>query len=312
VSSMAVMELQDTLPSSIIASIEENHTVAFIGTSDGYLLKVHLESTTAARLYERVPLDSSPVLSDVKIDEDTGVMHVLTEQKLIKMRVENCNQYTTCETCIGTNSRMDGDPYCGWCTLQRTCTRYSNCPLPDVSTRWLPYNAAQCIEITAVTPYDNLPITITEQQRTLTVQQLPDLSTNQNYECHFDEYASQATKNGDILNCVTPPSNRIPAIDQGGKQLLRSMGELISQIIKLICFSILVQLLQKMQLQLYSVSFPQKHLSSLLRQSFTSINALFMIPVYPVWAVAGPVIGVCLRTDAHIIAPLALDRMKSL
>ena len=30
------------------------------------------------------------------------------------MRVENCGQYTTCETCIGTDAGMDGDPYCGW------------------------------------------------------------------------------------------------------------------------------------------------------------------------------------------------------
>ena len=36
--------------------------------------------------------------------------------------------------------------------------------MPDVSTRWLPYNAAQCIEITDVAPYDSLPITLTDQQ----------------------------------------------------------------------------------------------------------------------------------------------------
>ena len=47
--------------------------------------QVHIESMTIARVYERVALDSSPVLSDVKMDEETGVMHVLTEQKVGEM-----------------------------------------------------------------------------------------------------------------------------------------------------------------------------------------------------------------------------------
>ena len=44
------------------------------------------------------------------------------------------------------------------------CTIFSDCKMPDVSTRWLAYNTAQCIEITNVDPYNNLPITVTEQQ----------------------------------------------------------------------------------------------------------------------------------------------------
>ncbi|XP_038061900.1 plexin-B-like [Patiria miniata] len=215
VPSTAVLELPGTLMSSIITSIEVNHTVAFIGTSRGHLLKVQIESNTTGRLYERVSLDTSPVLTDIKINDTTRVMHVLTEQKIIKMRAENCGRYTTCETCIGTDAGNDGDPYCGWCTLERRCTRYSDCPSPDVSTRWLAYNAAQCINITNVAPYDNLPITVTEQQITLTVQQLPDLGTGQSYECHFGSFESPATKNGEVLECTSPPSDGIPAIPQG-------------------------------------------------------------------------------------------------
>ncbi len=116
-------------------------------------------------MYERVDLDlSGSVLKDVKINDGAREMYILTEQKFLKMRVENCGQYTTCETCIGTDAGMDGDPYCGWCTLQRQCTVYSECNMPDVSTRWLAYNTAQCIEITNVAPNDSLPINVTEQQ----------------------------------------------------------------------------------------------------------------------------------------------------
>ncbi|XP_038069308.1 plexin-A4-like [Patiria miniata] len=215
VPSTAILELPGTLMSSIITTVEVNHTIALIGTSTGDLLKVHMESNAASRLYERISVDTSPVLQDVKVNESTRVLLLLTEQKFVKLRVENCGQYTTCETCIGTDAGNDGDPYCGWCTLERRCTRYADRPSPDVSTRWLAYNAAQCINITDVAPYDNLPITVTEQQITLTVQQLPDLVTGQSYECHFGSFQSPATKNGEVLECTSPPSDGIPAIPQG-------------------------------------------------------------------------------------------------
>ncbi|XP_038069358.1 plexin-B-like [Patiria miniata] len=224
VPSTAILELPGTLTSSIITTIEVNHTIALIGTSSGDLLKVHVESNTTSRLYERISVDTSPILPDVKVNDTTRVLFLLTEQKLVKLRVENCGQYATCETCIGTDAGNDGDPYCGWCTLERRCTRYSNCSSPDVSTRWLAYNAAQCINITDVAPYDNLPITVTEQQITLTVQQLPDLGTGQSYECHFESFKSPATKNGEVLECTSPPSDGIPAIPQGDDAVHVDLG----------------------------------------------------------------------------------------
>ncbi|XP_038066372.1 plexin-B-like [Patiria miniata] len=224
VPSTAILELPGTLMSSIITTIEVNHTIALIGTSTGDLLKVHIESNTNGRLYERIGVDTSPVLQDIKVNDTTRVLFLLTEQKLVKMHVENCSQYTTCETCIGTDAGNDGDPYCGWCTLERRCTTYSDCPSADVSTRWLAYNAAQCIDITDVAPYDNLPITVTEQQITLTVQQLPDLGTGQSYACHFGSFESPATKNGEALECTSPPSDEVPVIPHGDDAVYVDLG----------------------------------------------------------------------------------------
>ncbi|XP_038061687.1 plexin-B1-like [Patiria miniata] len=231
VPSTAVLELPGTLMSSIITSIEVNHTVAFIGTSSGDLLKVYMESNIAARLSERVSLDTSPVLTDIKINETSGVIYVLTEQKLVKMQPENCDRYTTCEACIGTNAGNDGDPYCGWCTLERRCTRYHDCPLQDVSTRWLAYNDSQCIEISQVLPHNSLPITLTDQQIMLTVQQLPDLLDGEHYVCRFgDQFSSQATNyNGDSFDCRTPPANNIPAIPSGEDHVTVTLSVMSSE-----------------------------------------------------------------------------------
>ncbi len=42
ITSTAIMEWPSTLVSSIITTIEEEHTVAFIGTADGELIKVNI------------------------------------------------------------------------------------------------------------------------------------------------------------------------------------------------------------------------------------------------------------------------------
>ena len=39
------------------------------------------------------------------------------------------------------------------------CSIHGDCPSADVSTRWLPYNSAQCVDISNVTPYPSQPIT---------------------------------------------------------------------------------------------------------------------------------------------------------
>ena len=51
----------------------------------------------------------------------------------------------------------------------------------------------------------------------MSVEQLPDLLTNMTYECWFGSYVSQATKTNEDLRCVSPPGNRIPPIQPGGK-----------------------------------------------------------------------------------------------
>ncbi|XP_072025087.1 plexin-A2-like [Amphiura filiformis] len=250
--STPVIEWNDTLPSSVITTTHRDHTVAFVGTTTGDLVKVHIESEISGREYERISLGSpvlkdtemdtnkemvtiltqqqressgreyerislgSPVLKDAEMDTNKEMVTILTQQQLLKLRVSNCAAYTTCDDCIGGNGGQDGDPYCGWCTLERRCTLHDECPMSDASTRWLPYNNAQCVSISNVAPYDSLPITETEQQITLTVEQLPDLGSGASYECIFDNIpAVAASKDGNKLTCTTPAMSDIPRITTG-------------------------------------------------------------------------------------------------
>ena len=49
--------------------------------------------------------------------------------QLIQLQVEKCSAYTTCKECIGANGQGDGDPYCGWCTLERRYAQKVNLKL---------------------------------------------------------------------------------------------------------------------------------------------------------------------------------------
>ncbi len=45
---------------------------------------------------------------------------------LIKVCVDNCSQYTTCETCTGTDAERDGETHTVvvvWCTIVARCDR---------------------------------------------------------------------------------------------------------------------------------------------------------------------------------------------
>ncbi|XP_072026114.1 plexin-A4-like [Amphiura filiformis] len=230
--STAVIEWNDTLPSSIITTTHRDHTVAFVGTTTGDLVKIHIESESSAREYERISL-GSPVMKDAEVDTNKEMVTILTQQQvryywlekqLLKLRVSNCAAYTTCDDCIGGNGGQDGDPYCGWCTLERRCTLHDECPMSDVSTRWLPYNNVQCVSISNVTPYDSLPITQTEQQIILTVEQLPDLNNGASYQCIFDNIpAVAASKDGNKLTCTTPAMSDIPRITSGNDHTIMQL-----------------------------------------------------------------------------------------
>ncbi|XP_033638684.1 plexin-A4-like [Asterias rubens] len=189
--------------SSITTTNELNHTVAFIGTSTGSLLKVHIEGGTSARHYESIDLGDAPVLRDIAVTDTKQQIYVLTEQQLLKLRVEHCNQHTSCETCIG----MDGDPYCGWCTLENKCTRRLECKRADDSTNhWLPYNETQCVAISSVHPYTSLPFTEPQKSIVLTIKRLPELQDGETYSCKFNDLpVYQGTTTGNTVACSIPP-----------------------------------------------------------------------------------------------------------
>ncbi|XP_071500937.1 plexin-B2-like [Diadema antillarum] len=122
VTASPVLTVSDMEAKSIITTAERDYTVAFIGSSDGDLLKVHILNSSSAYHYENVPLGQGSVLRDVYLDEDKEQIILATGSEegsqVLKLTLANCSNYQTCDECIGGNGGDDGDPYCGWCTLE--------------------------------------------------------------------------------------------------------------------------------------------------------------------------------------------------
>jgi plexin A len=103
-----------TMLTSVAATTTSGFTVVFIGTQDGHVKKVVVESQTSALEYADIPVDEqSAVQSDMHFDKQELNLYVMTKHKVSKVKVYDCTVYTTCGECLGAK-----DPYCGWCSLE--------------------------------------------------------------------------------------------------------------------------------------------------------------------------------------------------
>ncbi|XP_050412849.2 plexin-B isoform X1 [Patella vulgata] len=204
-----------SLTSVALTTINE-HTVAFVGTSEGELKKIVLETDLKAREYGSDIVDAgSPVKQDMMFDVPHKNIYVMTETNVTRVMVERCNQYKLCNNCLS-----DRDPYCGWCSLEQRCTLKSVCPNSGDPTqsRWLHGSANQCIYITNITPKTTSVTTVAELH--LTIPQLPQTST---YSCVYRElnWSSPAEMWYFGAKCPTPDFSKLaPALTVEGSKTI--------------------------------------------------------------------------------------------
>jgi plexin A len=74
-----------------------------MGTGDGHLKKVVIEGATSGVEYNDIPVATAhAVSSDILFDLKREHLYVMTDQKLSKVRVQDCSVYTTCGDCLGS------------------------------------------------------------------------------------------------------------------------------------------------------------------------------------------------------------------
>nr|NP_524637.2 plexin A, isoform A [Drosophila melanogaster]AAF59394.1 plexin A, isoform A [Drosophila melanogaster] len=202
----------NTKLTSVAATSTSGYTVVFVGTSDGFLKKVVIESSSIANEYASFAVDlGSEINRDMQFDNQNLYIYVMSKTKVSKVKVFDCSDYKTCGDCLGAR-----DPYCGWCSLENKCSPRSNCQ-DDANDPlyWVSYKTGKCTTITSVVPHQLQRTTARTLE--LIIDHLPQLK--ENLICAFttEDKAlfTNATKKRNGVNCTTPRTDMLPQIEQG-------------------------------------------------------------------------------------------------
>ncbi|XP_055388312.1 plexin-A4 [Condylostylus longicornis] len=196
---------------AVAATRTSGYTVVFIGTSNGHLKKIVVESASQANEYADIPIDNSRIYKDMHFDNDQMHIYVMSERKVSKVKVHDCAVYKTCMECLGAK-----DPYCGWCSLENKCSLKSMCQ-DDANDPlyWVSYKTGKCTTITSVVPHQLQRTTARTLE--LIIDHLPQLK--EDLVCAFTieekPLFTNATKKRNGVNCTTPRTDLLPRIEQG-------------------------------------------------------------------------------------------------
>ncbi|MCJ8734715.1 hypothetical protein PDJAM_G00238370 [Pangasius djambal] len=100
--------------------------------------------------YDSVMVDpQSPVNADLLLDSTLRNVYVMTEKKVTRLPVAQCERHSDCHSCLSVR-----DPYCGWCSLEGRCTRKLECARHSQPHHWLwSYgHDRQCVSIQSLDP----------------------------------------------------------------------------------------------------------------------------------------------------------------
>ncbi|KAM9704713.1 plexin-B2-like isoform 1-T3 [Menidia menidia] len=191
---------------AVAVAVEMGHTVAFLGTATGELLKVHLSAKP--EVYSRVPGEGpgDKVNKNLLLDSSLQHLYVTTEKKITKVPVQACHLKTDCSSCMSMK-----DPYCGWCVLEGKCTRKQDCGRSAERNTWLWSPDQKCVEIEAFSPM-NISCKKT-QQVDISIPSLPRLQEQDKLLCVFGHFSTDAVMHARgplLVTCSLPPTAQIP------------------------------------------------------------------------------------------------------
>uniref|UniRef100_A0A8C5K0T0 Sema domain-containing protein n=3 Tax=Jaculus jaculus TaxID=51337 RepID=A0A8C5K0T0_JACJA len=193
---------------AVTVTTENGHTIAFLGTSDGRILKVYLAPDGTSVEYGSILVEiNKRIKQDLVLSGDGSSLYAMTQDKVFRPPVQECLSYSTCAHC-----RDSQDPYCGWCVIEGRCTRRAECPRAEETGHWLWSRDKSCVAITGAQPQNMSRRAQGEVQ--LTVSPLPTLTQEDELLCLFGESLPHpARMEGDAVICNSPSS--IPSTPPG-------------------------------------------------------------------------------------------------
>uniref|UniRef100_A0A8C1BIE8 Sema domain-containing protein n=1 Tax=Cyprinus carpio carpio TaxID=630221 RepID=A0A8C1BIE8_CYPCA len=191
---------------AVAVAVENEHTVAFLGTSGADVLKVHLDPSHPY-LYNKIPGERTDggVNKNLFFNSTLDILYITTGRKITKVPVQACEEKYDCQSCVSQR-----DPYCGWCVLEGRCTRKKDCRKAELENTWLWSPNQTCVTIQSFNP-PNISCKKTERtQVIIDILSLPSISSADSLHCEFGGYKSHATMEGTQVICDLPTSEKIP------------------------------------------------------------------------------------------------------
>ncbi|XP_033615667.1 plexin-B1 [Fukomys damarensis] len=214
-----VLEWPGVQLTAVAVTMEDGHTIAFLGDSQGQLHRVYLGSGNDGRSYSTQSIQwGSAVSRDLTFDGTFEHLYVMTQSTLVKVPVASCAQHLDCASCLAQR-----DPYCGWCVLLGRCSRRSECSRGQRPEQWLWSFQPEpgCLRVAAMSPAN---ISREEKQEVfLLVPDLPPLWPGESYSCHFGEHQSPALLTGSGVMCPSPDPSEVPVLQRGADHVSMSV-----------------------------------------------------------------------------------------
>ncbi|RXM96257.1 Plexin-D1 [Acipenser ruthenus] len=106
-----------------VASVND-HTIVFLGTATGRLQKLNLLKNLTLGSQKAIRVASRESVHHIMSFDpsDNNYLYLMTSHQMIRVKVAKCDQYKTCNQCLGAV-----DAYCGWCTLESRCSLQREC-----------------------------------------------------------------------------------------------------------------------------------------------------------------------------------------
>uniref|UniRef100_A0A8C2EMP8 Plexin-B1 n=1 Tax=Cyprinus carpio TaxID=7962 RepID=A0A8C2EMP8_CYPCA len=196
---------------AVAVSVKQEHTIAFLGDSQGYLHKVFLGPNGEVEEYAVISIHpSTPISRELRLDHQEKHLYILTSNMLEKRPVAECEKHLDCQSCL-----LAHDPYCGWCVLEGKCGLRSECMRGDQKDQWLwSFDIEQhCLSVTFINPSN---ISREEMRNiSLSIPGLPSLERGEHYSCVFQDTSSLAVVTESGVTCSSPHVYTLPSVPPG-------------------------------------------------------------------------------------------------
>ncbi|XP_030073029.1 plexin-B2 [Microcaecilia unicolor] len=194
-----LLQRETNVFTAVAVALEDQHAVAFLGTSDGTVVKVFLASN--AYEYDTIVLENNnPVNNELAFDAKQENLYAMIKNQLFRIPVQDCAHFSDCKQCLQAK-----DPYCGWCVVEGRCTRQVDCERAVEENHWLWSPEGTCMTVVSASP-ESMSRKRTEfGEVMLTVSPSITLREDDELQCEFLQkpVPTRLEPSGSII-CKTP------------------------------------------------------------------------------------------------------------